>query len=89
MTQTSAGIGRYADRSLFNLSYGVQDGKYEIPSAESEEEHAGEDHDHEEGHDHEEPHSHEHVNIDWRRHNVRFTADGATWMVSSTASARQ
>jgi iron complex outermembrane receptor protein len=60
IVQTSAGIGRYGQKGFFTLSYGVQDGKYGVPPAESEEEHAEEDHVH---HD---------VNIDWRRHNVRF-----------------
>lgn len=60
IAQTSAGLGRYADKSFFTLSYGVQDGRYGIPPAEAEGDHE------EEGHEHHD------VNIDWRRHNVRF-----------------
>jgi iron complex outermembrane receptor protein len=66
IAQTSAGVGRYADKSFFTLSYGVQDGRYGVPPAEAEDEHE------EEGEVDEEPHAHHDVNIDWRRHNVRF-----------------
>ena len=64
MTQTSAGIGRHAEKGYFSLSYGLQDGRYGVPPVEV---HSGDDEaEREEGHDH------EHVKIDWRRHNARF-----------------
>lgn len=77
MIQTSAGFGRYTDRTFLTLSYGVQDGLYGVPSApeeEGHEDHEGE-HDPGEEHDHgeEEGHAHENVKIDWQRHNARFT----------------
>jgi iron complex outermembrane receptor protein len=70
IAQTSAGLGRYGTKGFFTLSYGVQDGRYGVPPAEAEH-----DHDHDHDHEHEEEghgHGHEDVNIDWRRHNVRF-----------------
>ncbi len=69
--QTSAGLGRYGEKSFFTLSYGLQDGRYGVPSAEAAGGHEEDEHsDHEgDGHD---GHSHEDVSIDWRRHNVRF-----------------
>lgn len=65
VAQTSAGLGRYGDKGFFTLSYGLQDGKYGVPPAEAG--HEGEEHEEDE-----EGHAHEDVNIDWRRHNVRF-----------------
>jgi iron complex outermembrane receptor protein len=62
--QTSVGIGRYTDNTMLTLSYGVQDGKYGVPSA-PEDDHDDADHEHH--------HGHENVRIDWRRHNVRVT----------------
>jgi iron complex outermembrane receptor protein len=56
--QATGGLGRYADRAFFTLGYGVQDGKYGVPPIELEED--------------PEAHAHENVNIDWRRHNLRF-----------------
>lgn len=55
LAQTSAGLGRYAEKNFFTLSYGVQDGRYGVPSPGGDQENAEED-----------------INLDWRRHNVRF-----------------
>jgi iron complex outermembrane recepter protein len=61
VAQTSVGVGRYADKGFFTLSYGLQDGRYGVPPSQlrGEEEEDGE-------------HAHEHVSIDWRRQNLRF-----------------
>ena len=59
IVQGSGGLGRYADKNFLTLSYGIQDGKYGIPSAEQ-------------GSEGEQGGGHSDVNIDWRRQNVRF-----------------
>jgi iron complex outermembrane receptor protein len=59
IVQTTAGLGRYGDKSFFTLNYGLQDGLYGVPPIELE---TGP----------EESHAHSHVNIDWRRHNARL-----------------
>jgi iron complex outermembrane recepter protein len=60
MTQTSVGIGRHAQKGYYSLSYGLQDGRYEVPPFGLNDQ-TGED-----------THDHGHVKIDWRRHNARF-----------------
>lgn len=87
IVQTSAGLGHYAEKNFFTFSYGLQDGKYGIPPSEVEEheDHGEEDHDHEDEH----THAHEDVNIDWRRHNVRFHGGWRnldTWLDSFRAT---
>lgn len=61
MAQTSAGFGRFGKRVSYSLFYQLQDGRYGVPSAESEQEHQAADHQHEGD-----------VNLKWRRHNVRW-----------------
>jgi len=69
LRHTTAGFGRYSEKFGFNLSYGVQDGKYGVPFASEFHEHhededvTGEEDDHGEE---------EQIGIQFRRHNVRF-----------------
>ncbi|MBL8234683.1 MAG: TonB-dependent receptor, partial [Bryobacterales bacterium] len=66
----SFGIGRYAEKSFFNFSYSVQDGRYGIPF---EEEHHDEDEKKAQSRSaEEEGHHHENISLPFRRQNVRF-----------------
>jgi len=61
MSNALVGLGRYADRSVFNFNYGLQEGRYGVPFAM----HA---------HEAEDDEGHEHVDLSFRRHNLRFSA---------------
>lgn len=56
LRQAAIGIGRYGEKRFWTLNYGLQDGTYGVPTPPPSE--AG---------DESEP-----VDLDWRRHNVRF-----------------
>lgn len=67
----SIGIGRYLEKTYFNFSYSVQDGRYGVPyETEDDHDHHGED-EHAEDGDHEE-HSHSNISLPFRRQNLRF-----------------
>jgi iron complex outermembrane receptor protein len=61
MSNAFGGFGRYGERRMFNVNYGWQEGRYGVPFVAhggGEEDHAG----------------HEHVDLSFRRHNLRFNA---------------
>lgn len=62
MSNAFGGFGRYGERTMCNLNYGLQEGRYGVPFSV----HAGSEEDHDGGH--------EHVDLTFRRHNLRFSA---------------
>lgn len=67
MSSALVGLGRYGERTLFNLNYGHQEGRYGVPGVLHAHEHEhGEEGEH---HGAGEP---EHVDLSFRRHNLRF-----------------
>lgn len=56
MSNTLGGFGRYGERTLFSLNYGLQEGRYGVPSVAYEQ---GEE-------------DHGPVDLSFRRHNLRF-----------------
>jgi iron complex outermembrane receptor protein len=56
MSNTFGGFGRYGERTLFSVNYGLQEGRYGIPFGAHEDGEA----------------DHAHVDLSFRRHNLRF-----------------
>jgi iron complex outermembrane recepter protein len=64
-TNANIGLGHYGPKFFHSLGYNTSEGRYGVPSPpEAEDDHDDDDRDH---------HGHEDINLDFRRHNLRYS----------------